>query len=165
MGALLQDGQADKTVCRNINLTLTLTFANLEKKRNLKSETIKYGHESQWTGTRGLGRASSIYKRQTRLLVREGAPQKQDLNCQTVINIWLWAPDGARHQDLVIDWPSVAMWLWLWLWLWRWVWQQAGVIQNHENENVRNTGQGEQRHRKYKKLKFGGGQSYDRSSD
>jgi hypothetical protein len=50
-----------------------------------------------------LARASSIYKRQTRPIVREGAPQKQDRNCQTVINIWSWAPDGARHQDLLID--------------------------------------------------------------
>jgi hypothetical protein len=24
----------------------------------------------------------------------------------------------ARHQDILTDWPSVAMWLWLWLWLW-----------------------------------------------
>jgi hypothetical protein len=43
--------------------------------------------------------------------------------------------------------------------------QQAEVIQNHENANVRNTGQGEARHRKYKRLKLGGGQAYDRSSD
>jgi hypothetical protein len=43
--------------------------------------------------------------------------------------------------------------------------QQAKVIQNHENENVRNIGQGEARYRKYKKLKFGGGQTYDRSSN
>jgi hypothetical protein len=35
-------------------------------------------------------------------------------NCQTVINIWLWAPDGARHQDRLTDWPSVVTWLWLW---------------------------------------------------
>jgi hypothetical protein len=27
-------------------------------------------------------------KRETRPLVREGAPQKQDRNCQTIINIW-----------------------------------------------------------------------------
>jgi hypothetical protein len=40
-----------------------------------------------------------IKDRQTRPLVREGAPQKQDRNCQAVINIWSWAPDGARHQD------------------------------------------------------------------
>jgi hypothetical protein len=43
--------------------------------------------------------------------------------------------------------------------------QQAEVIQNHDNENVRNTGQGEARHRKYKRLKPGGGQENDRSSD
>jgi hypothetical protein len=43
--------------------------------------------------------------------------------------------------------------------------QQAEVIQNHENANVRNIGQGEARHRKYKRLKLGGVQAYDRSSD
>jgi hypothetical protein len=43
--------------------------------------------------------------------------------------------------------------------------QQAEVIKNHENANVRNIGQGEARHMKYKKLKLGGGQAYDRSSD
>jgi hypothetical protein len=41
--------------------------------------------------------------------------------------------------------------------------QQAEVVQNHENEHL--TGQGEERHRKYKKIKLGGGQAYDRSSD
>jgi hypothetical protein len=43
--------------------------------------------------------------------------------------------------------------------------QQAEVILNHENENVRYIGQGEDRHIKYKRLKLGGGQAYDRSSD
>jgi hypothetical protein len=43
--------------------------------------------------------------------------------------------------------------------------QQAEVIQNHENANVRNIGQGERRHRKYKRFKLGGGQAYDRLSD
>jgi hypothetical protein len=43
--------------------------------------------------------------------------------------------------------------------------QQAEVIQSHENANVRNIGQGEARHRKFKRLKLGGGQAYDRSSD
>jgi hypothetical protein len=42
--------------------------------------------------------------------------------------------------------------------------QQAEVIQNHSNENVRNTGQGEANRRKYKRLELGGGQAYDRSS-
>jgi hypothetical protein len=62
-----------------------------------------------------LEKASSMCKRQTRPLVGEGARQKQDRNCQTVLNIWSWAPHGARHEDLVTDWPSVAMWLWIWL--------------------------------------------------
>jgi hypothetical protein len=35
----------------------------------------------------------------------------------------------------------------------------------HDNENVRNIGQGKARHRKYKRLEHGGGQAYDRSSD
>jgi hypothetical protein len=42
--------------------------------------------------------------------------------------------------------------------------RQAEVILNHENPNVRAIGQGEPRHRKYKRLKLGGGQAYDRSS-
>jgi hypothetical protein len=42
--------------------------------------------------------------------------------------------------------------------------QQAEVIQNNENENVCYIGQGEARHRKYKRLKLGGGHVYDRSS-
>jgi hypothetical protein len=41
---------------------------------------------------------------------------------------------------------------------------QAEVILNHENPNGRAIGQGEHRHRKYKRLKLGGGQAYDRSS-
>jgi hypothetical protein len=43
--------------------------------------------------------------------------------------------------------------------------QQAQVIRRHENIHIRNIGQGEARHRKYKKLKHGGGQAYDRLSD
>jgi hypothetical protein len=43
--------------------------------------------------------------------------------------------------------------------------QQVKVIENHENEHVRGMGQGEVRHRKYKRLKLGCGQAYDLSSD
>jgi hypothetical protein len=39
------------------------------------------------------------------------------------------------------------------------------VIQNHENETVCYIGQGEARHRKYKRLKFGGSHVYGCSSD
>jgi hypothetical protein len=42
-------------------------------------------------------------KRQTRPLVREGAPQVQDRNCQTVTKIWPGAIDGARHEDGLTD--------------------------------------------------------------
>jgi hypothetical protein len=41
---------------------------------------------------------------------------------------------------------------------------QAEVILNHKNPDVRAIGQGEARHRKYKRLKLGGGHVYDRSS-
>jgi hypothetical protein len=43
--------------------------------------------------------------------------------------------------------------------------QQAEVVQNHDKENVRNIGQFEARHRRYTRLKLGGGQAYDRSTD
>jgi hypothetical protein len=43
--------------------------------------------------------------------------------------------------------------------------KKAEVIKDHENEQVRSIGQGEARHRKYKRLKLGDGQAYDRSSD
>jgi hypothetical protein len=43
--------------------------------------------------------------------------------------------------------------------------QQAEVILNHDNGNVRYVGQDKARHRKYKRLKLGGGQAYDCSSD
>jgi hypothetical protein len=42
--------------------------------------------------------------------------------------------------------------------------QQAEVTHNHGNANVCNIRLGEARHRKYKRLKLGGVQSYDRSS-
>jgi hypothetical protein len=43
--------------------------------------------------------------------------------------------------------------------------RQVEVIQNHENEHISGIEQGEARYRKYKRLKFGGGQAYDSSSD
>jgi hypothetical protein len=42
--------------------------------------------------------------------------------------------------------------------------QQAEVIKNNENENVRYIGQDEARHRKYKRLQLGCDHVYDRSS-
>jgi hypothetical protein len=42
---------------------------------------------------------------------------------------------------------------------------QAEVIPNHVNPNIHGIGQGEARHRKYKRLKLCGGQAYDRSAN
>jgi hypothetical protein len=46
--------------------------------------------------------------------------------------------------------------------LWR---TQAEVILNHGKPIVRGIGQGKAVHNKYKSLKLGGGQAYDRSAD
>jgi hypothetical protein len=43
--------------------------------------------------------------------------------------------------------------------------EKVEAIWNHENKHVRGIGQGEARHRKYKRLKLGGGQAYGRSND
>jgi hypothetical protein len=43
--------------------------------------------------------------------------------------------------------------------------QQAEVIQNHENNPRSQNRTGEARHRKYKRLKLGGGRAYDCSID
>jgi hypothetical protein len=43
--------------------------------------------------------------------------------------------------------------------------EQALVIHNHGNKNVRNIEQGDARHRKYKKFKFDGIRTSDHSSD
>jgi hypothetical protein len=41
--------------------------------------------------------------------------------------------------------------------------QETEVIQNHDNENIRSIGSRKAQHRKHKRLKHGGGQTYDRS--
>jgi hypothetical protein len=43
--------------------------------------------------------------------------------------------------------------------------QQTDVMQNYENEHVHSVGQVDVRHKKCKRLKFGGGQAYHRSGD
>jgi hypothetical protein len=70
--------------------TVTLRVVGGDEEGSLKSETVKkYGHESQGTRTRERlhWRGPAAYTKDTRLLVIEGAPQKQDRNCQRVINI------------------------------------------------------------------------------
>jgi hypothetical protein len=115
----VQGSQKEENPCGGGIEYLHCDPASHRRRRNGKSQILdskiwsRVPRNSDLRKT-ALARASIIYERQTCRLVREGAPQKQERNCQTVINIWSWAPDGARHQDLLSDWPSVAMWLWLW---------------------------------------------------
>jgi hypothetical protein len=66
-----------------------------------------------------LARASSIYKRHIRPLVREDAPQKQDRNCQTVINIsprltdW---PTASRNVTFTFTFTRIRIESSLWSW-------------------------------------------------
>jgi hypothetical protein len=87
--------------------TVTLRVVGGDEKGSLKSETVKYDLRSQRDldpRKIALTRTSSTYKRQTRPLVRESAPQEQDRNCHT------------SNKDLVVsskwvlysktDWPA-----------------------------------------------------------
>jgi hypothetical protein len=85
--------------------------------------------------------------------------------------VWQWTLLSRKHLDnslprnghLSMQWSHLSQYVYDFITkLCR---QQAERVQNHENEHVRNTGQGETIHRKYKRLKLGGGQAYDRSSD
>jgi hypothetical protein len=65
--------------------------ASRRRRRNGKSQiwdSKMWSRVSNYSNPRKttLARASSICKRQTRPLVREGAPQKQDRNCQRVVS-------------------------------------------------------------------------------
>jgi hypothetical protein len=65
--------------------TVTLRVVGGDENGSLKSETVKYGRKCQGTRTQ-----------ERPVLSSERAPhKKQDRNCQTVINIWSLAPDGA----------------------------------------------------------------------
>jgi hypothetical protein len=60
------------------------------RKGSLKSETVKYGRDSLWSRTRERlhWQGSAAYTKDIRPLAREGAPPKEDRNCQTIIYIW-----------------------------------------------------------------------------
>jgi hypothetical protein len=82
----------------SITFTVTLRVVGGDEKGSLKSETVKYGRESQGTGTRGRLRwqVPAAYTKDRPVLSSERAPyKKEDCNCQIVM--------GARHQDLLTD--------------------------------------------------------------
>jgi hypothetical protein len=97
--------------------TVTLRDVGGDEKGSLEPETVKYCHESQGTRTRKRlhWRGPAAYVRDSTSSRQRGSPTKSKPYLSKVINTPSWAPDGARHQNLLIDWPSVAMWLWLWL--------------------------------------------------
>jgi hypothetical protein len=70
------------------------------------------------------------------------------------------APLGGRNLQFENNWHKALRIPYIYDYIRKLSRQHAEVIQNHENVNVCNTGQGEARHRKYKRLKFGGGQAY-----
>jgi hypothetical protein len=53
---------------------------------------------------------------QTRPLVREGAPKRQNSNFEGGKKFWSNVP-GSGSTPRHTDWLTVAMWLWFWLWL------------------------------------------------
>jgi hypothetical protein len=61
--------------------TVTLRVTEVDEKGSLKSETVKYCRKSQGTRTRERLRwqEPAAYKKDTRPLVREGAPQETRL--------------------------------------------------------------------------------------
>jgi hypothetical protein len=76
----------------------------------------KYGEIECWRGPAAnllnYTKAAQVTKTNDRPdLSSEGAPdiEKRISNSQIVINVWSWAPDGARHQDRLTDWPSVVI--------------------------------------------------------
>jgi hypothetical protein len=64
--------------------TVTLRVVGDDEKGSLKSETVKYGCESQGTRIRERLRwqGTEAHTKYRPILVREGIPQKPDRNCQ-----------------------------------------------------------------------------------
>jgi hypothetical protein len=70
--------------------TVTLRVVGGDEKGSLKYETLKYGHENKGTRTQEAlrWREPVACTKDRRVISSEGAPQKQNRDCQKVINIW-----------------------------------------------------------------------------
>jgi hypothetical protein len=84
--------------------TVTLRVVVGDGKGSLKSETVKYGHESEGNRTpeRLSWRGPAVYTKDRPVISSEREPQKNK-----TVNVK--EKNGARHQHLLIDWPSIAM--------------------------------------------------------
>jgi hypothetical protein len=89
--------------------TVTLRVVRGDEMGSLKSETVKYGRESQGTRNRERMRweGPAAYTKD-RPLVREGAPQKQDRNCQIVIAKYLVMSPRWGSTPRLTDWLTVS---------------------------------------------------------
>jgi hypothetical protein len=96
---------------------------------------------------------------------REFAADNHLLKLQRLQNKVLRTIGNFPRHTPILDLHMASKLLYIYDYITKLCRQQAEVIQNHENANVRNIEQGEPRHRKYKRLKLGGCQAYDRSSD
>jgi hypothetical protein len=91
--------------------TSTVIPSNLKRRRKrnpvVSDKLVMYGYESSTTLTTGR----LHYKLQTRPLVWEGAPRRRAKQfCdkrKEKVKSGHWPQRGARHQDILIDWPSV----------------------------------------------------------
>jgi hypothetical protein len=54
-------------------------------------------------GPENAGKGQQHIKKTDPSSRQRGRSTKQDNNCQTGLNIWSLAPDGARYQDLLTD--------------------------------------------------------------
>jgi hypothetical protein len=80
--------------------TVTLRVVGGDEKGSLKSETVKYGRESQGTQNRERLRwqRPAAYTKDRPVLSSERAPHENKIVTVKLINIY-----GARNQDLLTD--------------------------------------------------------------
>jgi hypothetical protein len=84
--------------------TVALRVVRGDEKGNLEFEALRDSDQRKTT----LATANSIYNRQTRPLVKEGSPQKQDRNCQMGLDTkTYWLTDRQSQCDYDIDYDSV----------------------------------------------------------
>jgi hypothetical protein len=81
--------KAVKKLAGSNTSTVTLRVIGGNEKGSLKSETVKYGYESEGTRSqeRLHWRVPAAYTNDPSSRQR-GRPQKQGCNCQRLINIW-----------------------------------------------------------------------------
>jgi hypothetical protein len=89
--------------------TVTLQVVGGDEKGSLKSETVKYGRESQgtWTGERLLWQGHQHMQKTDPSSRQRGCPQKQDRNCQAVMKI------SGHEPQMGLD--TKTYWLTDWL--------------------------------------------------